>query len=478
MRANKLLFAAGITPVLGVAASKKTLGVNGQIGSDRLSSYCDSGGFDTITLASISASPETDPATNYPASNFGPHCGAAVYMVNNTASHLLDDCTTLSQDILHCQKLGKKVLLSVGGIWGPDPEHDYSVTTPEHGEYFAEFLWKAFGPNYPSWTGPRPFDTPSENPTVVDGFDFDINVQSASASHDGYTALLKKLRTYVDQYNFVVPNSPIVITGSPVCPLEDGSSSVMKDLITHNIFDKLWVNFYGNYQCAAGSTDLNYDAWETFLANTTSKDALLYVGLPAEHQVPGYLAAEWANALVDRLKYRSSFGGVMISEVAIAKANANGGLPLYAAIYDHMLQGAQEPMTSIAGTQISMTSIAGAQGPMSSFAASRGHVVTKTERATVSLTKTIYATASAANSTLLGTGMSGQSTETVFVTVPCTSASRTVSDTLSGTRTSPTHSYSYSVTSAGHVWRMTGLAWLGMAVAMSTAVVQAVSYLM
>ncbi|CAK7202505.1 Chitinase 2 [Sporothrix eucalyptigena] len=315
MGANMLLLTAGAGLVAGVAALKPP-GMNVYF---------------------------TDPATNYPATNFGPHCGAGVYMVNSTASRLLSDCTTLSQDILYCQKLGKKVLLSTGGIWGPDPEHNYAVTTPENGEYFAEFLWKAFGPSYPSWTGPRPFDTLSENHTVIDGFDFDIEVQSAS--QDGYIALLKRLRTYVDQYNAIVPESPIIITGAPACPLS-GNVSVMKDLITNAIFDKLWVQFYGNSPCPAGSSDFNYDDWETFIADTTSKDALLYVGLPAERDVPGYMAVTEANALVDRLKDRPSFGGVMINEVFIAKANADNGVPLYEAIYDHMLEGAQSPVVT------------------------------------------------------------------------------------------------------------------------------------
>ncbi|CAK7245352.1 MAG: Chitinase 2 [Sporothrix thermara] len=360
-------------PALSLAATK-TLGLNiyfGQVGTDRLSSYCDSGGFDMVTLAYISASPETDPATEYPASNFGLHCGAGVYMVNKTASRLLSDCTMLSQDILYCQRLGKKVLLSVGGIWGPDAEHNYDVSTPENGEYFAEFLWKSFGPSYPSWTGPRPFDTLSANHTVLDGFDFDL--EANRSAQDGYVALLKQLRNYIDEYNLLAPERPIIITGSPRCSSVDGGSE-MRQLITNNVFDKLWVKFYGNNLCAAGSSDFNYDAWEAFLASTTSKNGLLYVGLPAELDVPGYRAAAEVNALIDRLKDRPTFGGVMINEAAIAKANANGGLPLYEAIYEHMLEGAQNPLASAVS--------------------SRARAVTKTEIGTTSITKTVYATAS------------------------------------------------------------------------------------
>lgn len=53
-------------------------------------------------------------------------------------------------------------------------DSNYLVTSEENGVDFADFLYKAFGPKDDSWTGPRPFDVDEDTPTVVDGFDFDI----------------------------------------------------------------------------------------------------------------------------------------------------------------------------------------------------------------------------------------------------------------------------------------------------------------
>lgn len=391
-------------------------------------------------------------------------------MANNTASRLLSDCTKLSEDIVYCQKLGRKVLLSIGGIWGPDAEHNYDVTTSANGEYFADFLWNAFGPFEPSWTGPRPFDTVDNGAyTVLDGFDFDLEVQFAATA--GYIALLNRLRVYISAYNAIVKDHPVIITGAPLCPLADGWSQV-KDLITSSVFDKLWIQFYGNDLCPAGSAGFNYDAWESFVANSTSKGALLYVGLPAVMDVTGYLNAEQAIALADNLKNRASFGGVMVHDAAIARANANtnGGVPLYAVVYEHLIQGGQGPMIASAAS-----SAATADAP--------ANVVTKTESITVALTKTIHGTGLSSlppfgansSSAFFGTGTAG----TVFVTASCL-PSGTVSGTAlgdglpSGTRTSATHSYSYSVTSTGV---STGMARSVMAVTMAAVVSVAVSCL-
>jgi hypothetical protein len=54
---------------------------------------------------------------------------------------------------------------------------NYRVSTQANGEYFANFLYRAFGPYDGSWTGPRPFDISPTNRTQVDGFDFDIEAK-------------------------------------------------------------------------------------------------------------------------------------------------------------------------------------------------------------------------------------------------------------------------------------------------------------
>lgn len=77
------------------------------------------------------------------------------------------------QDIPYCQKQGVKVIVSIGGSYSED--NNYKVTTTENGEYFANFLYKAFGPYDAAWNGPRPFDH-GDTRVAVDGFDFAIRI--------------------------------------------------------------------------------------------------------------------------------------------------------------------------------------------------------------------------------------------------------------------------------------------------------------
>ncbi|KIH94638.1 hypothetical protein SPBR_05895 [Sporothrix brasiliensis 5110] len=471
MHATKLLLAAGAgAPALGMANGQKP-GVTvyfGRSGTDTLGRICDAGGFDTVVLAYVTASSEADSATNYPAINFGNNCDFSYDWVDNKPSRQLSDCTQLGMDILHCQNLSKKVLLSVSGPWVQDLANDYEVTTAAGGAYFAKFLWKAFGPYDETWRGARPFDLDdSGTHTVLDGFDFDIDVQFVQP--DGYTTLLNRLRWYMDDHNAVTKGRTMIMTGAPRCPMADGYSQI-KDLISTVVFDKLWIQFFGNDLCPAGSSGFYYEAWEQLVGNSMSKDALLYVGLPPVNDVIGYMNDEQAIALADKLKGRASFGGMMVHGVELAKSNSlKDGTPLYQALYEHLQQDKED-----AAMDLNISSQTTTHVPVD--------VVTKTASVTVAFTKTIFATAfsssppSAANSTsVLGTGTVG----TVFVTASClpsgTVPGTALSDSLpSGTRTAATHSYSYSVTSAGTSTAITEPA---MAVAMAALVSVAIVYL-
>lgn len=78
----------------------------------------------------------------------------------------------MRDDIEYCRSKGVKVILSIGGDYSETS--NYQVSTKENGEYFANFLYHAFGPYSSSWKGPRPFDISPTEHVSVDGFDFDI----------------------------------------------------------------------------------------------------------------------------------------------------------------------------------------------------------------------------------------------------------------------------------------------------------------
>jgi chitinase len=132
-------------------------------------------GVDYVTLAFINESPEKAGSSGYPGLNLGAHCAATTYQVGGESTDLLSDCSLIAADIPVCQALGTKILLSIGGVFGTGS--DYTVSTVAKGEEFATFMWGAFGPYETSWTGPRPFDISSTDHTVVDGFDFDIEIK-------------------------------------------------------------------------------------------------------------------------------------------------------------------------------------------------------------------------------------------------------------------------------------------------------------
>jgi chitinase len=96
-------------------------------------------------------------------------------------------CPAVQDGIPKCQAMGKKIILSIGGaapVWNPktgmtDKTYKGQLKTKEDGEYLATFLWKAYGPYDPSYTGVRPLDRGGDNQTEsikihIDGFDFDI----------------------------------------------------------------------------------------------------------------------------------------------------------------------------------------------------------------------------------------------------------------------------------------------------------------
>lgn len=140
--------------------------------TDRLANHCDTG-IEYATVAFVNGAPENEPS-GYPRTNFGSHCWANTYTnEDDVPSNLLSECRTLKEDITYCQSQGVKVVLSIGGVYD-EITSNYEVTSEENGVDFADFLYKAFGPKDETWDGPRPFDIDEDTPTVVDGFDFDI----------------------------------------------------------------------------------------------------------------------------------------------------------------------------------------------------------------------------------------------------------------------------------------------------------------
>ena len=172
--------ALAVAPALATPAVNVYWGQSGEA-SDRLRTFCD-GSMEFVTVGFINKSPGLDPSSlNVPGSDFAIHCTDSKYQdTNGKDSNLLNKCGQIAADVRYCQNKGKKVLLSIGGQWNP-PKADYTINSGPEGEYFADFIWGAFGPyNAQTWDKkPRPFDDnyvadAGEEHFVFDGFDFDI----------------------------------------------------------------------------------------------------------------------------------------------------------------------------------------------------------------------------------------------------------------------------------------------------------------
>ncbi|KAF4285112.1 hypothetical protein CNMCM8686_005152 [Aspergillus fumigatus] len=293
----------------------------------RLSHFCQETSLDIINIGFINYFPDMSPG-HWPGSNFGNQCDGSVYVTNDgVVTKLLSGCHQIMEDIPICQAAGKKVLLSIGGAYPPDQ----SILSEDSAVAFATFLWGAFGPVAEGWEGPRPFGD-----VVVDGFDFDIEHNGGFEYSPGYATMVNTFRQYFNQ----VPERKFYLSAAPQCIIPDAQLS---DAIFNAAFDFIWIQYYNTAACSAKSfidTSLgtfNFDAWVTVLKASASKDAKLYVGLPASETAANqgyYLTPDEVESLVSTYmdRYPDTFGGIMLWEATASENNQIDGAP-YA---DHM----------------------------------------------------------------------------------------------------------------------------------------------
>ncbi|KAK0729755.1 glycoside hydrolase superfamily, partial [Lasiosphaeris hirsuta] len=357
---KSLAFAA-----LAAVPALATPGVNvywGQKGNVRLRDRCDQGDFEFITVGFVNYAPEADTTgLNYPGTNFAANCGYGYFKNGNgDDSKLLSSCTEIAEDIPYCQDKGIKVLLSIGGAAG-----DYEVSSAANGEYFAEFLFKAFGPYDAASTIPRPFDFGGAH-VSVDGFDFDIEVKFDDNA--GYNALIAKLHDLID-----ASSGSYIVTAAPECPLSEEYFK-MKTIIDESAFDLLFVQFYNNPGCDATTSNFNFDAWVTYLAGTPSSGAKIFIGLPGDDTTEsagsGYLSTAAAAAIIEEYKNKPSFGGVSLWDVLTASNNEVAPAVSYLKFIHEAVVGSVSVPSSVAPSSVASSVASSAASSVASSAAS------------------------------------------------------------------------------------------------------------
>ncbi|KAI0125235.1 glycoside hydrolase superfamily [Xylariales sp. AK1849] len=324
MHFSKSLLAAAVSAAPALAFEVNTYW--GQVGvGDTLGEYCESSSIDYVTLAFVNNSPENGNGTHYPGTNFAAHCASDVYVVEGRNSKLLSGCSFIKDDIKKCKGLGKKILLSIGGEM--NSISNYTVSTVEEGEYFAKFMFDAFGPYQQGSNGPRPFDISDTEHTFVDGFDFDIEYKFEN--QDPYIAMIQKLRLLT-----IGCGEDIILTAAPQCPLSEEYMQ-MKDILEGVAFDKIWIQFYNNPVCDATGSGFNYADWVQYLSGTVNFDAELFVGLPATKGSSGYITPDAAKTLICNTRSSDKFGGIMLWDAYSASQNVNqDGKTYYECIHE------------------------------------------------------------------------------------------------------------------------------------------------
>ncbi|EMR63275.1 putative glycoside hydrolase family 18 protein [Eutypa lata UCREL1] len=320
------LVLAGLSAVSASASSQKDYKLNtywGQNGvGDTLAQYCASDSIDYVTLGFVTQSPEH--GNGYPGTNFAAHCASGVYYNNGQETQLLKDCDFIKADIKTCQSLGKKILLSIGGVWSE--VNDYSLSSTTAGGDFADFLFDAFGPYQEGYDGPRPFD-PTGDHTSIDGFDFDIEVKFPDQLP--YVAMVERLRERIEAVS-----KDMIVTAAPQCPTS-ADWFQMSTIITQAKFDKIWIQFYNNEGCDATSdTTFNFGEWELLLSVTPNHDTELFIGLPGGEDAAssGYIDRERATDVICSAKEYDQFAGVMLWDAYFAAENKVGGKTYYDSI--------------------------------------------------------------------------------------------------------------------------------------------------
>ncbi|KAL1546234.1 chitinase [Salvia divinorum] len=249
-------------------------GQNGNEGT--LADTCAKGNFEYVIIAFLSS--------------FGNNQKPMLNLAGHCDPYTAGSCTVLSSNITSCQRMGVKVLLSIGGGAG-----GYNLTSSQEATQLASYLWNNFlGGSSPS----RPL-----GPSVLDGVDFDIEGgtshhwdELAGALHGHSKGNKKK----------------VYLTAAPQCPYPD---AWIGGALQTGLFDCVWVQFYNNPPCqfSGGGVANLVGSWKVWTSSVPATK--IFLGLPAAPAAAGagfIPVADLKTKVLPAIKGSSKYGGVML----------------------------------------------------------------------------------------------------------------------------------------------------------------------
>ncbi|KAM0464855.1 hypothetical protein ACHAPV_001846 [Trichoderma viride] len=150
----------------------------------------------------------------------------------------------------------------------------------------------------------------------------------------------------------------------------------MGEVISNSQFDYLWIQFYNNNgygpdPCSLGlpgDAPFNYNNWTSFIATTPSKNAKLFVGVPANTLAANgnsggavyYASPSQLASIIADVKSSPDFGGIMMWDAGYSDANVNNGCNYAQEAKNILLTGApcggsSPPVSSSAPTSTAKT---------------------------------------------------------------------------------------------------------------------------
>ncbi|KAG8054670.1 hypothetical protein GUJ93_ZPchr0001g30480 [Zizania palustris] len=230
-------------------------GQNGNEGT--LAQTCASGNYRFVNVAFL----PTFGKGQTPVLNLAGHCDPAS-----------NGCTGVGADIKSCQRLGIKVMLSIGGGVG-----SYGLSSRDDARQVAAYLWN----NYLGGT--------------------------SSGGSKYWDDLARYLKAYSPK-----GRKPVYLAAAPQCPFPDASLGVA---LSTGLFDYVWVQFYNNppcqYSSASGVGNLAR-AWKQW---TSIPAGQVFLGLPAAPQAAGsgfVEASDLVSQVLPVVRKSSKYGGIML----------------------------------------------------------------------------------------------------------------------------------------------------------------------